>query len=77
METTTIISDSFPLGEIVRLELGVVSPQPFQVQFVQVVTLQIEGGDYACPWGSHHFHLDFPVHDIEIGGVCWVIALFG
>lgn len=72
----SVVSCSVTLGEVVRLELGIVSSQQLNVNLVQIVRHQEKRQDNAFAWGSLHQDLDTTEHDVEVQFDARIVSLF-
>lgn len=77
MELASVIVGGLALAKVVCLDFGWVGAEPLNVNFVQGVGFEDEGGDDAGAGSSLHCDFDAAKHDVEEGSKLRSIAALG
>lgn len=75
VESTTVISSSITLGEVVGLDLRSVTSNPFNINFVEIVRDQDHGRHDSSTRSSLSNKFQVAKHDVKVRLHSWGIAL--
>lgn len=77
VELTSVVGCGVTLRKEIGLPLGWISANQFNVNFIQIVTLQVEGRNDTLTFSGLHYYLDFTEHEVKIGFNRWVVKSLG